>query len=133
MNQLQGVPKKCPIAMFSLNLFQRSDLTFSHVFWNQNFEPVPSEHFKHTQQCFLHLFLPITLQYLFSTFFILLWITLHLPCSDSPRKVTTKVFSRFGSKFLFSTSSGFQLDIFYAKNLPTEHQKNFVGEKSPKR
>ena len=40
--------KKCPIAIFSLNLFQRSDLTFSHVFRNQNFEPVPSKHFKHT-------------------------------------------------------------------------------------
>ena len=40
--------KKCPIAIFSLNLFQRSDYTFSHVFRNQNFEPVPSKHFKHT-------------------------------------------------------------------------------------
>ena len=40
--------KKCPIAIFSLNLFQRSDLTFSHVFRNQNFEAVPSKHFKHT-------------------------------------------------------------------------------------
>ena len=29
---IQGVPKKCPIATFSLNLFQRSDYTFSHVF-----------------------------------------------------------------------------------------------------
>ena len=34
--------KKCPIATFSLNLFQRSDYSFSHVFRNQNFEPVPS-------------------------------------------------------------------------------------------
>ena len=40
--------KKCPIANFSLNLFQRSDYTFSHVLRNQNFEPVPSKHFKHT-------------------------------------------------------------------------------------
>ena len=40
--------KKCPIASFSLNLFQRSDYTFSCVFRNQNFEPVPSKHFKHT-------------------------------------------------------------------------------------
>ena len=37
-----------PIAIFSLNLFQRSVYTFSHVFRNQNFEPVPSKHFKHT-------------------------------------------------------------------------------------
>ena len=44
---LYRVPqKKCPIAIFSLNLFQRSDYTFSHVVQNQNFEPVPSEHFK---------------------------------------------------------------------------------------
>ena len=40
--------KKCPIATCSLNLFQRSDYTFSHVLRNQNFEPVPSKHFKHT-------------------------------------------------------------------------------------
>ena len=40
--------KKCPIAIFSLNLFPRSDFCLSHVFRNQNFEPVPSEHFKHT-------------------------------------------------------------------------------------
>ena len=40
--------KKCPIAIFSLNLFQRSDCTFSHVFRNQNFEPVPTKHVKHT-------------------------------------------------------------------------------------
>ena len=39
---------KCNIAIFSLNLFQRSDYTFSHVFRNQNFKPVPSKHFKHT-------------------------------------------------------------------------------------
>ena len=38
--------KKCPIAIFSLNLFQRSDYTFSHVFRNQSFEPVSSKHFK---------------------------------------------------------------------------------------
>ena len=43
MCTVQGVPKKCPIATFSLNLFQRSDCTFSHVFRNQNFEPVPSK------------------------------------------------------------------------------------------
>ena len=41
-----GCPKKCPIAIFSLNLFQRSDYTFSHVFRNQSFEPVSSKHFK---------------------------------------------------------------------------------------
>ena len=46
--KLQGAPKKCPIAIFSLNLFQRPDYTFSHVFRNQNFKPVPSKHFKHT-------------------------------------------------------------------------------------
>ena len=45
---LQGAPKKCPIANFSLNLFHRSDYTFSHVLRNQNFESVPSKHFKHT-------------------------------------------------------------------------------------
>ena len=28
------------------NLFQRSDYTFSHVFLNPNFEPVPSKHVK---------------------------------------------------------------------------------------
>ena len=39
--------KKCPIAIFSLNLFQRSDYTFSHVFRNQNSEPVSSKHIKH--------------------------------------------------------------------------------------
>ena len=44
---VQGVPK-CPIATFSLNLFQRSNYTFSHVFRNQNFEPIPSKHIKHT-------------------------------------------------------------------------------------
>ena len=47
-DDIQGVPKKCNIAIFSLNLFQRSDYTFSHVFRNQNFKPVPSKHFKHT-------------------------------------------------------------------------------------
>ena len=47
-DDIQGVPKKCNIAIFSLNLFQRSDLAFSHVFRNQNFAPVPSKHFKHT-------------------------------------------------------------------------------------
>ena len=46
--KLQGVQKKCPIATFSLHLFQRSDYTFSHVFRNQNFEPVRSKPFKHT-------------------------------------------------------------------------------------
>ena len=45
---IQGVPKKCPIAIFSLNLFQRCDYTFSHVFRNQNFEPISSKHIKHT-------------------------------------------------------------------------------------
>ena len=34
-NYIYRVPqKKCPIAIFSLNLFQRSDYTFSHVFRN---------------------------------------------------------------------------------------------------
>ena len=42
---IQGVPKKCNIAIFSLNLFQRSDYAFSQVFRNQNFEPIPSGHF----------------------------------------------------------------------------------------
>ena len=37
---VQGVPNKCPIATFSLNLFQRSDYAFSQVFRNQNFEPI---------------------------------------------------------------------------------------------
>ena len=40
--------KKCNIAIFSLNLFQRSDYAFSQVFRNQNFEPIPSGHFEHT-------------------------------------------------------------------------------------
>ena len=31
--------KKCPIRILSSNLFQKSDFTFPHVFWNQNFEP----------------------------------------------------------------------------------------------
>ena len=35
--KLQGVPKKCNIAIFSLNLFQRSDYTFSHVFQKSEF------------------------------------------------------------------------------------------------
>ena len=39
---IQGVSKKCPIAILSLNLYQRSDYTFSHVFRNQNFDSVPS-------------------------------------------------------------------------------------------
>ena len=44
-----GCPKKkCNIAIVSLNLFQRSDYSFSHVFRNQNFEPVRSKPFKHT-------------------------------------------------------------------------------------
>ena len=33
--------KKCNIAISCLDLFQRSNLTFSHVFRNQNFELVP--------------------------------------------------------------------------------------------
>ena len=40
--------KKCNIAIFSLNLFQRSDYTFSLVFRNQNLEPVRSKPLKHT-------------------------------------------------------------------------------------
>ena len=36
--------KKCNIAISCLDLFQRSNLTFSHVFRNQNFELVPSGH-----------------------------------------------------------------------------------------
>ena len=42
--EVQGVPKKCPIAIFRLNMFQRCDYTFSDVFRNQNFEPIPSKH-----------------------------------------------------------------------------------------
>ena len=33
-----GWPQKCPLAFWSLNKFQKLDLTFSHVFWNQNVE-----------------------------------------------------------------------------------------------
>ena len=36
--------KKCNIAISCLDLFQRSNLTFSHVFRNQNLELVPSGH-----------------------------------------------------------------------------------------
>ena len=48
LGQYTGRFKKCPIAIFSLNMFQRCDYTFSHVLRNQNFEPIPSKHFKHT-------------------------------------------------------------------------------------
>ena len=34
--------KKCPIEIFSLYLFQRSDYTFLHVFRNQSFESFKS-------------------------------------------------------------------------------------------
>ena len=36
--------KKGNIAIFVLFLFQKLDFTFSHVFWNQNFEPISSSH-----------------------------------------------------------------------------------------
>ena len=36
--------KKCPIRILISNLFWKSDFTFPHVFWNQNFEPVSSSH-----------------------------------------------------------------------------------------
>ena len=41
---VQGVPKKNETAIFRFNLSQRSDFAFSHVFRNQNFEPVTSTH-----------------------------------------------------------------------------------------
>ena len=44
--------KKCPIATISLNLFQRSDYTFSQVFRNQNFEPVPDTKKYSTAMCY---------------------------------------------------------------------------------
>ena len=44
VENLQGVPKKCNIAISRLDLFLRSNLTFPHVFRNQNFEFVPSGH-----------------------------------------------------------------------------------------
>ena len=40
--------KKCNIRNPSSNLFQKSDFTFPHVLWNQNFEPVSSSHFNIT-------------------------------------------------------------------------------------
>ena len=52
--------KKCPIAIFSLNLFQRSDYTFSHVFRNQNSEPVSSKHIKHPSRIWSALKTPKT-------------------------------------------------------------------------
>ena len=39
-NFIRGDPKKCNIRNLSSNLFHKSDFTFPHVFWNQNFEPV---------------------------------------------------------------------------------------------
>ena len=42
--------KKCPVAIFSLNLFQRCNFTFSHVFRNQNFEPISSGHLNDTYE-----------------------------------------------------------------------------------
>ena len=36
--------KKGTFLVFALFQFQRSDFTFSYVFWNQNFEPVSSSH-----------------------------------------------------------------------------------------
>ena len=36
--------KKGTLAILGLFLFQKSDLAFSHVFWNQNFEPISSSH-----------------------------------------------------------------------------------------
>ena len=36
--------KKGTFLVFAIFQFQRSDFTFSYVFWNQNFEPVSSSH-----------------------------------------------------------------------------------------
>ena len=52
--------KKCNIAIFSLNLFQRSDYTFSHVFRNQNSEPVSSKRIKHPSRIWSALKTPKT-------------------------------------------------------------------------
>ena len=40
--------QKCPIAISNLNLFWRSNFTFSQVFRDQNVEPVQSGHFNAT-------------------------------------------------------------------------------------
>ena len=41
--QVQGAPEQMQhIAICGLNLCQASNLTFSHVFWNENLEPVSS-------------------------------------------------------------------------------------------
>ena len=40
--------KKCPLAFWSSNLFQKSDFTFLHVFWIQNFEPDSSSNSNNT-------------------------------------------------------------------------------------
>ena len=43
-----GCTKKGPLEISILNLFKRSDFTFSPVF--QNFEPISSEHLNDTHQ-----------------------------------------------------------------------------------
>ena len=43
-----GCPKKMSHSVLKLKSVVEVDFTFPHVFRNQNFEPVPSEHFKHT-------------------------------------------------------------------------------------
>ena len=46
---IQGVSKKKgTFLILFLFLFQKLDFTFSHVFWNQNFEPVSSSHSNNT-------------------------------------------------------------------------------------
>ena len=40
--------KKGTFLILFLFLFQKSDFTFSHVFWNQNFNPVSSSHSNNT-------------------------------------------------------------------------------------
>ena len=42
----QSVSKKATLAIFVLFWFWKSDFTFSHVFRNQNFEPVSSSYSK---------------------------------------------------------------------------------------
>ena len=45
---IQGVPKKMSHSDFQLKYVPEVRLYFSHVFRNQNFEPIPSKHTKHT-------------------------------------------------------------------------------------
>ena len=44
VSHIQGVYKKGTLDIFVLFRFWKSDFTFSHVFRNQNFEPVSSHH-----------------------------------------------------------------------------------------